>query len=168
MTEEETPKTIEMIREKEHIYFQLPDGRKEVRYNLKTRTMQKYNKEGSELRGIEVWVNVAHQYKYFHGYNIHNLTCKEKKFKEDLLNNGYPYHRLITFFYPEYCEVALNLIRIEEGLIPAPVEAEAKPQKLIRRKANESEPTRDAECAGESETRSSEKRKQTTQHQTNW
>lgn len=75
--------------------------------------------------------------KLFLSGNFPNFVIKgkEKAFKEDLLSKGYPYHRLITFFYPSYCEVALDLIRAE---LPK------EPIKLKRRKPREDQQAGDA------------------------
>jgi hypothetical protein len=42
-------------------------------------------------------------------------TGKEKGFKDDLLNAGKPYHRLVTFFYPRDCETVFDLVKEEQA-----------------------------------------------------
>lgn len=39
---------------------------------------------------------------------------KEKAFREKLREDGHPYHRLITFYYPKHCETVLSILREEE------------------------------------------------------
>lgn len=39
---------------------------------------------------------------------------KERAFKERLHKNGHPYHRLMTFFYPERCQTMFDILEPEK------------------------------------------------------
>lgn len=65
---------IKVERDKEHLYFVLPNGIKEIRYDLKNREMQRL-KKGQ-------WIKAKYCYKNLKGYSISDLEGDESKFIE--------------------------------------------------------------------------------------
>lgn len=75
-------------RDKHFVYFHKGSSCL-VRYNLKNRNMEKLHIHKYKYRpNQEEWLKVETQYEYFRGYTVHDIVCKEKKFKNLLLESA--------------------------------------------------------------------------------
>lgn len=82
-----------------------------VRYNLKTKQMEKKNEKG-------IWVNVCHQYNFFYGFRISDIETKDKKFLDliQLTSKLNPGCKSVSSFISRMSEALIYENYVAEGI----------------------------------------------------